>query len=700
MIHRFLAASLVGFGFAVCAPARAPAPRPYTINVRPGDSLIAVRDAIRNLPATNRIHGVEVVLSQGRYPIAESLALTAADSGTDGFPVIWRSDGTGPAVLCDGVTLCAADFRKAADDPRIDGAAAEHVLVADLTPCKISYWSTRTKEFRQPTPIPEVFIDGRRLTPAQWPNGDRWTTISKFIDKGTQDNDGSVTQGLGVPRKGAKQAPRGGVFAYEGNRPSRWTNVAELWLHGFWCFDWYDSVIPVAAVNTASNTIAFAAKHTYGVRAGNPSPRRWKAIHLLEELDVPGEYFIDRDAKRLYLWPYQPLVAGRTRIVVTSQPRALVSVDKAHDLVFRDLTFEECWGDGAVVKNSSRIVFAGSRFRNIRMKAISMVDCRDCRVTTCDIFDTGSGGLHIAGGDRRTLTPGNNMVEDTLIRDFSRHCLTYASAIQVNGVGNRVRHCEISGAPHMAIGVYGNDHVFEFNVISNVCMCSDDAAAFYKGRNPSCRGNVLRYNFWSEIGSPRGHGNAAVYFDDGDCGDTVFGNVFYKCGDPGFGGFGTVFCHGGHSNLVDNCLFIDCKRPLGSAPWNQKRWADFLKSPLEQTRLLKEVCVTDAVWTAHYPAIKALFAPEEDNARWNLATRNAFIDCPLALPGRKPGETMPGIARGRWATNATDVVFTGDPGFHNAAEKDFRLRPDAKVFREIPSFEPIPFEKIGLLNRR
>ena len=33
-------------------------------------------------------------------------------------------------------------------------------------------------------------------------------------------------------------------------------------------------------------------------------------------------------------------------------------------------------------------------------------------------------------------------------------------------------------------------------------MSSDDASAFYKGRNPSCRGNVLRYNFWSEIGSP------------------------------------------------------------------------------------------------------------------------------------------------------------------------------------------------------
>ena len=195
-------------------------------------------------------------------------------------------------------------------------------------------------------------------------------------------------------------------------------------------------------------------------------------------------------------------------------------------------------------------------FRNIRGKAVSLVDCLACRVTTCDIQETGTGGIFVSGGNRRSLMPGENVVEDTRIRNFSVHCLTYASAVHMMGVSNVVRHCELSGAPHMAVGVYGNDHVFEYNVVSNVCMSSDDAAAFYKGRNPSCRGNVLRYNFWSEIGSPRGHGNAAVYFDDGDGGDLVYGNVFYRCGEPGFGGFGTVFSHGGHSNLVQNCVFV------------------------------------------------------------------------------------------------------------------------------------------------
>ena len=114
----------------------------------------------------------------------------------------------------------------------------------------------------------------------------------------------------------------------------------------------------------------------------------------------------------------------------------------------------------------------------------------------------------------------------------------------------------------MAVGIGGNDHVFEYNVVHDVCNASDDAGALYKGRNPSCRGNVIRYNLWRDIGSPMGHGTAAVYFDDGDGGDTVFGNIFVRCGYPGKGSFGTVFSHGGHDNIAENNLFIDCQRAL------------------------------------------------------------------------------------------------------------------------------------------
>ena len=36
----------------------------------------------------------------------------------------------------------------------------------------------------------------------------------------------------------------------------------------------------------------------------------------------------------------------------------------------------------------------------------------------------------------------------------------------------------------------------------------------------------------------------------------------------------------------------------------------------------------------------------------------------------------------------------------DAAAKNFALRPDAALFKRLPSFKPIPFEKIGLATKR
>jgi hypothetical protein len=40
-----------------------------------------------------------------------------------------------------------------------------------------------------------------------------------------------------------------------------------------------------------------------------------------------------------------------------------------------------------------------------------------------------------------------------------------------------------------------------------------------------------------------------------------------------------------------------------------------------------------------------------------------------------------------------------DPGFVDLARRDYRLKPDAKVFTLIPNFQPVPFEKMGLIKK-
>lgn len=49
-----------------------------------------------------------------------------------------------------------------------------------------------------------------------------------------------------------------------------------------------------------------------------------------------------------------------------------------------------------------------------------------------------------------------------------------------------------------------------------------------------------------------------------------------------------------------------------------------------------------------------------------------------------------------FGTVADNLSTEEDLGFVDAARGDLRLRPDSPVFKKLPQFQPIPFEKIGL----
>jgi hypothetical protein len=293
----------------------------------------------------------------------------------------------------------------------------------------------------------------------------------------------------------------------------------------------------------------------------------------------------------------------------------------------------------------------------------------------------------LGGGDRKTLTPAGHEANNNHIWRFSEHQLTSAYGLSFEGVGSRAAHNLIHDAPHQAIFVGGNDHVFEFNEVHHVCTETDDCGALYKGRNPSCRGNLIRFNYWHDLGSPMGHGNAAIYFDDGDGGDTVLGNVFVRCGEPGKGPFGTVFSHGGHDIRAENNIFVDCQRALGSAPWDDARWRDALKGGQDcffTEKLLKEVDITKPPYTTHYPELVGYMDPVAGVPRVNRARLNLFVRCKEVSSGN--WRLAPGA---NWST-------AEDPGFVNESKADYRLRSEAPVFMHLPGFEAVPFEQMGL----
>ena len=343
-------------------------------------------------------------------------------------------------------------------------------------------------------------------------------------------------------------------------------------------------------------------------------------------------------------------------------------------------------GDGLSVAGGRNNRIESCEVRNFRQVGVRVAGGTGHCVEGCDIHDTGTGGLVLEGGDRKTLTPAGHRAVNNHIWRFSQHQLSYASGITLGGVGNRATHNLLHDAPHMAVGINGNDHLFEYNIVRDVCTASDDSGALYKGRNPSARGNIIRYNFWQDIGSPMGHGTAAIYFDDGDGGDTVLGNIFVRCGYPGKGSFGTVFNHGGHDNIAENNIFVDCKRALGSAPWNDKRWMETIAGGhgcYWQRLLLKDVDITRPPYTERYPALLGFMNPNPGQPRVNHAKNNVLVRCQQ-------------VSSGNWKYTPDEMWITDqDPGFVNVAQGNFQLRADAELFKRLPGFKPIPFATIG-----
>src|SRR5690606_20263702 len=135
-------------------------------------------------------------------------------------------------------------------------------------------------------------------------------------------------------------------FVYSGNRPARWQNSKDVWLHGFWGRDWADSHVAIKQIDTTEKIIITHEPHgTYGYKKGG----RYYALNVLEELDVPGEWYLNRDTGILYFWPPSP--HQEAEIYISLQETPLIELDSTAYIHFHDLTFEITRGVAFLIKN-------------------------------------------------------------------------------------------------------------------------------------------------------------------------------------------------------------------------------------------------------------------------------------------------------------------------------------------------------------
>jgi len=622
----------------------------------PFGSLERARDAIRELRKRGPLSGaVTVWVRGGVYQRTDTFRLTQEDSGTQEAPIAYRAFITENPRLIGGQRI-ETSWCRAVNEPdvleRLDEGVRGKVVQVDLKAHGITDYGEMTIS----GPMLELFYDGRRMPLARWPN-EGWLTMGKCVE----------TNG-GSSRRFVEETRAGRTFQYSGDRPRRWVRSRDVELHGFWYYGWMDEHVKIDRIDTERQEITLA-RIPGGIKEG----QWYYALNLLEEMDQPAEWYLDREKGILYFLPPEGFPKNEVLFSILEKP--LVSLENTSHVTLRGLTLEATRGAAVVIGGGSHSLIAQCIIRCIGSHAVIIDDGTKNGVLGCDIHDIGSTGIQISGGNRSTLTSGENYVVNCHIHHYAQRKKVYQPAVRLYGVGHRVAHNLIHDAPHQAIGYDGNDHVIEFNEIHDVVLESSDAGALYTGRDWTFRGNVVRYNFIHHIPHRPGFGSKVVYLDDCASSTEIFGNVFYKTRESAFIG-------GGRDNAVENNIFVECEQPVHldarGLTWDHFRPGGPMYEPLKQFRH------DQPPWSARYPKLARILDENPQAPLGNLVVKNVSYRSSWRDPDRK------------YVRLEDNFITDEDPGFVDYANMNFRLKDDSIVYRKIPGFQKIPFEKIGL----
>ncbi len=436
----------------------------------------------------------EVFLRGGTYYLPAPLVFTAQDSGTKDAPVVFQNFQNEKPVISGGIRLDNLNWQ-----PFTNGILRTKVP-ADLQ-------------------TEEIFINGERQILARYPNFD---PKAKYFDGFSAD-------------------------AISKERAARWANPVGGYYHAMHPAFWGDFTWRITGKNTNGEpTLEGGWQNNRGAAAH----RDVRFVeNLLEELDAPGEWFLDAKTRTLYFQPPAGLDL-KTAVVEATRLRTLVEfrgdeTTPVKWITLRGLTFRQA----ARTVMDNREPLMRSDWTIYRGGAVFFNGAEDCSLTDSFIDQVGGNavfvnnynrrigirGTHIAKAgangicfigdpqaarsplfnyhqvqplERIDRTPGpksNNYPADCLVEG----CLIYltgrvekqTAGVQIDLAQNvTVRHCSIYDLPRAGInigsGCWGG-HVIEFCDVFDTVKETGDHGSFNSwGRDRFWRPNIQEVDAW------------------------------------------------------------------------------------------------------------------------------------------------------------------------------------------------------------
>jgi len=682
---------------------------------KPVATLEKAQDLIRKAKGEQGFitEAVNVWLREGTYEIKRTFELDGRDAGIPGRPVCYRAYKNERVVLQGGKCITPAQLKHVTEEQilkrLLSEKAKKNVRVVDLTEMGIDDLGTVVQKRGARR---ELYFDKKYMTLARYPNtgyleiADVPQTGEKLINEGR----------IGWEIEGVPRGRHYGRFTSPVDRPGKWSFKQDIYAHGYWVYDWRDEIIKLEKFDPNTNDIyPQPPYHHYGYQKG----ARFYFLNILEELDGPGEWYLDAKEEKLYFWP--PGEVTETNLVVPMLSDYMVKITDTRFVRFENITFAGARAGAVMIKGGDHNLIAGCRFYNLGNDAVVIEGGVENGIQSCDIYEVSANGINLSGGERKTLTAANNFARNNHIHRWARVFLTYAPAIKIEGVGQVVSNNFMHNGPHSAVLIFGNNHTLEYNEIAEVVGESDDAGAIYLAADWSFAGNLLRYNYIHDVISDKGHVPVmAIYLDLPVGGMLVYGNIIEDVA-RGF------FTNCGRGCLIKNNIFINCQSAIFFNAYRAPKQFQ-PGGPWRLVEKLEEVNYTQPPYSMNYPWLAKVLSEGDDPA---LPIDNAVIGN-IIYKGRflELGEvdykmvkvennliaeatlcTQRKISKEKKISYKTftgsdkefvqmlevdgNVITENDPVFIDSEKGNLRLKSDCWAFKL--GFEQIPYDRIGLI---
>ena len=553
--------------------------------------LSAGRLRVRNVRSLHRAIGKvapgdTIVLKKGTYRLKETIRL----EGKKDIAIV----GEG-ACISGGVRIPKWRLRRAK-------GLADGVKLLDTKRMNVAGVCQKGDPHLTGPSWSELFADGRPMNLSEWPDGNPLHL------------DSVVTTGKGYIRN---QPGEGfGVITFKEDRPLEWKDPTKAWLYGCFRFGWTCELVPIKQLGPGKTIEAGAlTNYGFGFKEGE-NFQRWKVLNVPEEVTVGGEYSIDTENNTVVMM----LPEGTRTLEMSVMSEPLMILSGCSNVVVRGFEFTCTRGDAVKIIGCEDVRVENCSLHGLGHVAATIdVGSTRCGLSSCHLYDLGSGAVELAGGSRRDIVRGENYVEKCRIHNYNRIESQYRVGVVMSGLGNRITACEFYDSPSMAILMLGNDQTVEYCNIHHVCQDIEDNGALYHGRSFAQRGGVIRYNYFHDIEVP--FNVRAVYHDDGSGATEVYGNVFQRIGTP------PVQIGGGSFIRYHDNIFADIPCAAIKIDGRLKTWgADRLPLMIDSLRH-----ADSPAFRAHYPELQAYLEGDPAEPQHNTLLDNVFCNTRWAI---------------------------------------------------------------------